>query len=270
MREGIFPCYVWDGEPPEFKHRVIQERQERKKIAKEAMLKAKTDEERRKFAQQISILTEDMIKDANKLLDALGVSHVQAPSEGEAQITQMVKNGDLWACASQDWDAMLFGSPRLIRNLSITGKRKLPRKQEFVFIYPELVDLKENLERLGITNDQLIIAAMLIGTDYCPGVKGYGPKKALALVQETKTLKKAVEKTGWDYDVAPEIIFEWFKKPKTTDNYNLEWKTPDREKIMKLLVDEHEFSQERVESQLKQLDTSKGKREQTGLSNFFK
>ena len=127
LKNGIQPCYVWDGIPPEFKLKTIEEREKRKKEAKVKFDKAKTDEEKRKYAMQISKLTPDMIKDANKMLDALGVPHMKAASEGEAQVSHMVKKGDFWACASQDWDAILFGSKRLIRNLSISGKKRIPR-----------------------------------------------------------------------------------------------------------------------------------------------
>ncbi|MCD6546934.1 MAG: flap endonuclease-1 [Nanoarchaeota archaeon] len=266
LKEGIKPCYIWDGKPPEFKTKTLEEREKRKQEAKIAFEKAKTEEEKMKYAQQMSKLTEEMISDANKLLDALGVPYFNAPSEGEAQIAHMVKKGDLWACASQDWDSLLFGSKLLVRNLSISGKRKLPRTRTFVTIKPELVDLYENLKKLEITQEQLIIIAMLIGTDYCKGVKGYGPKKSLSLVKKEKTLENVLKVVNWECDVDAKDIFNWFLNPTVSDDYVLEWKHPDKEKIMKLLVDEHDFSQERVENQLKLLNIKKG---QTGLTRFF-
>ena len=266
LKEGIKPCYIWDGKPPEFKTKTLEEREKRKQEAKIAFEKAKTEEEKMKYAQQMSKLTEEMISDANKLLDALGVPYFNAPSEGEAQIAHMVRKGDLWACASQDWDSLLFGSKLLVRNLSISGKRKLPRTRTFVTIKPELVDLYENLKKLEITQEQLIIIAMLIGTDYCKGVKGYGPKKSLSLVKKEKTLENVLKVVNWECDVDAKDIFNWFLNPAVSDDYVLEWKHPDKEKIMKLLVDEHDFSQERVENQLKLLNIKKG---QTGLTRFF-
>jgi flap endonuclease-1 len=269
MKENIFPCYVWDGEPPEFKSSTIELRKQRKEEARLNLKRAKTPEEVRKYSQQTSQLTKEMIADAEKLLDAMGIPSVQAPSEGEAQVTHMVKNGDLWACASQDWDALLFGAERLVRNLSITGKRKLPRKQDYIFINPELIHLKEVLKELDISQEQLIILAMLVGTDYCPGIMGYGPKKSYALVKEAKTLDNVLAKVKWDFNVPAEKILDWFKHPKVTDNYKMQWKPIDHEKVLKHMVDEHEFSQERIQNQLDSLQQSQHKKGQTGLSKFF-
>jgi flap endonuclease-1 len=210
-----------------------------------------------------------MIVDAEKLLDAMGVPSIHAPSEGEAQVTHMVKNGDLWACASQDWDSLLFGAERLIRNLSITGKRKLPRKQDYIFINPEMIYLKEVLKELDISQEQLIILAMLVGTDYCPGIMGYGPKKSYSLVKEAKTIDNVLAKVKWDFNVPAEKILEWFKHPKVTDSYSLQWKPIDHEKVLKHMVDEHEFSQERIQNQLDSLQQSQHKKGQTGLGKFF-
>lgn len=269
MKENIYPCYVWDGKPPEFKSRTIELRKQRKEEAKIKLKQAKTAEDIRKYSQQVSQLTEDMIKDAEKLLDAMGIPSINAPSEGEAQVSHMVKNNDLWACASQDWDALLFGSKKLVRNLSISGRRRMPHKKDFITIHPEIVDLKQTLNGLGINHDQLIIIAMMIGTDYCPGVKNYGPKKSYALVKEEKTLKNVLEKVNWDFDIPAEKIFDWFKAPKTTDKYKLEWKPLNHEKVMKILVDKHEFKTERIENQLKSLNATEHKKGQTGLSKFF-
>jgi len=118
----------------------------------------------------------------------MGIPSVQAPSEGEAQLAVMAAAGDIWAGASQDWDSLLFNSPRLVRNLSITGRRKLPQKNVYVEIKPELVELEKMLNSLGITREQLIMIGLLVGTDYNQGVEGIGPKTALRLVKEHKSV----------------------------------------------------------------------------------
>ena len=270
LKYDIKPLYVWDGTPPEFKKKTLEEREKIKEKAEEELKKAKTEEEIKRYAQQTSRLTKDMIEDANKLLDVMGVPHLQAPSEGEAQIAHMVQNGDLWAVASQDWDSLLFGAERLVRNLSISGKKKIARTHIYKTINPELIMLKENLKRLGISREQLIIIAMLIGTDYCPGVKGYGPKKSFELVKKEKTLERVMKVVNWDFEVSPKIIMDWFLNPKVTDNYKLDWKPIDYDKVLRLLVDEFEFSQERVENQLKQIVEESKKGKQAGLTDFLK
>jgi len=268
LKEGIKPVYVWDGKPPEFKNKTLQTREEIKLKAEKAFKLAKTSEEKRKYAQQMSRLTKEMIKDANKVLGVLGVPSILAPSEGEAQISHMVKRGDLWACASQDWDSLLFGSRFLIRNLSISGKKKIPRTVIYKTINPELIDLEKNLKRLKINRKQLIMVAMLIGTDYCPGVKGYGPKKSLEIVRKEKTLENVMKKVNWDFEVGPHEVLSWFLNPKTTDKYKLEWKNPSYDNVLKLLVDEYEFNQDRVENQLKHLLNNK--KHQVGLGKYLK
>jgi len=269
LKENILPCYVWDGKPPALKARTIELRKKRKEEAAYKLKHAKTEEEARKYAQQTAHLTHDMIADAEALLSAMGVPSVHAPSEGEAQIAHMVFKNDFWTCASQDWDSLVFGSKRLVRNLSVTGKKKLPGKLGFKTVKPELIELSKALKALDINQEQLITMAMLIGTDYCPGVLGYGPKKSLAIVKEHNTLKQVLEHVKWDFDVPAEKIFELFKTPETTDSYTLEWNPIDKEKIIQIMVDKHDFSLERVDSQLKQIEETNKQKKQTGLSKFF-
>src|SRR3989337_1752889 len=94
----------------------------------------------------------------------------------------MAGKGDAWATASQDYDSLLFGSPVLVRNLALSGKRKLPRKDAYVDVQPEQVDLVATLAKLGLSREQLVDVAILIGTDYNEGIKGIGPKKGPAFI----------------------------------------------------------------------------------------
>ncbi len=248
---GIKPVYVFDGTPPELKSAEIMKRiqlkEEAMKKYKEALERGDL-EEARIYAQQTSRLTDRMVNDAKVLLDLLGVPWVQAPSEGEAQAAYMALKGDVWATASQDYDSLLYGTPRLVRNITISGRRKLPRKNVYIEISPELIELKNVLETLGITREQLIAIGILLGTDYNPGgVKGIGPKKALKLVKQYGTIEKIVPIVGRKaFPVDPLEIEKIFLKPKVTDNYTLTWKEPDEDGLISFLCDEHDFSLERV------------------------
>ncbi len=270
---GIRPVYVFDGKPPSFKL-VTEERVERREEAerkwKEALAKGDL-EEARIYAQQASKLTPEMVEDAKKLLTYLGIPWVQAPSEGEAQAAYMARKGLVYAAASQDFDSLLFGAPKLVRNLTITGKRKLPRKDVYIEIKPELIELEKNLSRLGITREQLIIIGLLVGTDYNPGgIKGIGPKKALELVKRYKTLDLVIQKVGWQSDwPTPEEIFNFFLNPPVIEVEGLEWKEPDEEKVLKLMVDEHDFSEERVRKAVAEIRQGLRKGVQTGLTQWF-
>ncbi len=255
LEKGIKPVYVFDGAPPEEKTHTLSEREKKKIEAEkkyEAALKKGDLENARVYAQQTSRLTKDMVNQAKKLLNLLGVPWVQAPSEGEAQAAYMAKKGDVWASASQDYDSLLFGSPRLVRNLGITGRRKLPRKNVYVEIKPEIIELENTLGSLGIDLDQLIQIGLMVGTDFNSGVKGIGPKKALKLVKEGKTAKEVYVEHGMDTS-GVKFAESIFKRPKTTNNYKLEWKEPDEEGLISYLCGEHDFSEERIKSTLERL-----------------
>jgi len=269
MEADIKPVYVFDGKPPEFKK---QESEKRRDIRAEAMrewkeaLKREDYEAARKFAQRTSEITSDIIEGSKQLLSAMGIPVVQAPSEGEALCSLMAKKDDVHATATQDYDSLLFGCPRLVRNLSITGKRK--RGDSYVTVNPEIILLENILKSLEISQDQLIIVGILIGTDYNPGgVSGFGPKRALELVKEKKTLKSVLKAVVWDFDAAPEDIFEFFKHPQITD-YKINFTELDEDKIKAILCDEHDFSEERIDNAIKRL-IEKKKSEQKSLSRWF-
>jgi len=195
MENGVKPVFVFDGKPPDLKAGTLAERKERKVMAEEARVSALSEgrtEDARLYAQATSKLTPEMAGQAKQLLDALGLPHLQAPSEGEAQAAELVRRGQAWASASQDFDSLLFGCPKLVRNLSTSGRRKMPRRNEYVDIEPELLELEQILTASKLTRQQLVWMAMLIGTDYNSGVMGVGPKKALKLVDGAKTFKEVL------------------------------------------------------------------------------
>jgi flap endonuclease-1 len=268
---GIRPVYVFDGQPPGFKLITVVEREEVRREAerkwKEA-LAAGREEEARKYAQAASRLSDEMVMDAKQLVEAMGLPIVQAPSEGEAQVAMMVRKGDLWAGASQDWDSLPFGSTRLVRNLSITGRRKLPGKRVYIKIRPQLIELERVLRGLGITREQLIVLCMLMGTDYNPGVRGIGPKTALKLVKEHKSLDRVLEQVEW-VGPDPRQIFDFFLNPITTHEYKLRWKAPDRNRLLEFMVEEHDFSEERVEKVLNTLEKAH-EAQQASLSKWMR
>ena len=273
LEAGIKPIYVFDGEPPKMKKGTIEEREARRKEARqkwEEALKEGRKEDVMVYAQASSKLTDEMIQESKKLLTALGIPCVQAPSEGEAQASFMVLKGDAFAAASQDSDSLLFGCPKLVRNLSITGKRKMPRQERWIDINPELIELEKVLEELQITREQLIMIGMLVGTDYNPGIPGFGPKKALALVKQKKSLDELLKDIDWNCENDPEEIFNFFLKPKVAEHYEIRFGEIDKEAVKKIMVDEHDFSEERIESNLAKLIETKKKGSQSSLAGWFK
>lgn len=249
--DGIKPVYVFDGKPPELKKKELESRFSRRAEAGKKYIEAKKTgrvEEARKYAVQSIYLTRDMVEDAKSLLTAMGIPWVQAPEEGEAQAAYIASKGEAWAAGSQDYDALLFGSPRLARNLTITGRRKVPGKNLYVTIKPEVIELRRLLEEIGISREQLILLGILLGTDYNPGgVPGYGPKNALKLVrsvQDVGSALDAVQARLPQYDIRK--IFYYFLEPIVTDDYTIQFEEPDPDEIKRILVDEHDFNPDRV------------------------
>ncbi|MBI2133226.1 flap endonuclease-1 [Candidatus Woesearchaeota archaeon] len=269
MQKNIRLIYVFDGPAPRLKHRELESRKEAKRAAAEryeAAIKANNLEDMRKFAGRFARLTPDMVSESKKLLEALGIPFIDAPSEGEAQAAHIVKKGNAFASASQDADSLLFGTKRLVRNLSITGRRK--KQLSYSEISPELIVLDENLCELGITQDQLIALGMLVGTDYnSRGIKGVGPVRALELVKKHgDSFSKLFEEVCWDrcFDVPWTEIFDFFKNIPVTDQYELSWGEPDRNAAVSLLCGMHDFSVERVEKTMDALS-----KRQKGLGEYF-
>ncbi|RLF03208.1 MAG: flap endonuclease-1 [Thermoprotei archaeon] len=275
LEYGIKPVYVFDGKPPEVKKMEILKRMKHKEEALkkyEEALRRGDLKAAKMYAQQTSKLTEDMVNDAKRLLDLLGIPWVQAPSEGEAQAAYLVIKGDAWATASQDYDSLLYGAPRLVRNLTISGKRKLPRKDVYIEVRPELIILSDVLKDLGITREQLIDIAILIGTDYNPeGVPGVGSKKALKIIREFKSLQNALKVLPKEvFLVDPQEIKKLFLKPEVTDKYELEWREPNVEGVISFLCGEHDFSRGRVENALRRaVKAVRELRIQTSLDAWF-
>ncbi len=251
---GIRPVFVFDGEPPNFKKAEIEERKKRRAEAEEKWIEAvqSGDEYAKRYAQASARVDEYILESSKRLLGYMGIPIVQAPSEGEAQAAHMVKKGDADFVGSQDYDSLLFGTPRLARNLAITGKRKLPGKNIYVDVNPEIISLEPNLKRLGVTREQLVDIAILSGTDYNEGVKGVGAKKAYSYIKSYGDIFRAVKALKVEIENL-EAIRNFFLDPPVSEDYRMEFSEPDREKIIEMLCEEHDFSRDRVEKALERL-----------------
>jgi len=273
VEKGVRPVYVFDGKPPELKERTLEKRKEVREKARERWEKALAEgnvEEARKYGQAAMRLTAEMVEDAKALLDAMGIPYVQAPSEGEAQAAHMAAKGDVWASGSQDYDSLLFGAPRLVRNLAIEGRRKLPGKDVYVPIHPELIVLEEVLEHLGIDRRKLVWIGILIGTDFNDKVPGVGPKRALALVKEHDSLEDIFRALSYEPDFDWRAVERLFLNPPVTDDYSIRFKKPDERRIREILVEAHDFSPDRVDRAVQRLvENSPASGAQTSLDAWF-
>jgi flap endonuclease-1 len=275
VQMGIKPIYVFDGTPPVLKREEIARRKQvkveaavhyEKAIARGDLPKA------RMLAQATTSMKDYMEDDAKRLLGLMGLPWVQAPSEGEAQAAHLTKRGDADYCASQDYDSLLFGAPMLLRNVTISGRRKLPSKNVYVDVVPELVELAKVLKDCDITHEQLIDVGILIGTDFNPdGIKGLGPKTALKLIKQHRTLEDALPHVkNATLPHSPDSIREIFLHPNVRDDYIIDWQEPDVEGIVNLLVRERDFSEERVRKTLEKMMQGASKQKgKTTLEKWF-
>jgi len=243
LGEGVLPVWVFDGKPPERKAGTIRQRvaaKERAEAQYQEALAAGDLETARRKAAQTSRLTRPMVEEIGTLLTTLGVPTVQAPSEGEAQAAVMAARGSVWAAASEDYDSLLFGAPRLVRGLAARNRGgAAPGAQ--------IIDREELLSRLGISGDELILIGILVGTDFNEGATGYGPKKALKLVQQHLGFQATVERVGLDIAESEETA-EIFRHPASVEVALPPFGPVDEEAVRRLLVDEHGFAEARIKS----------------------
>lgn len=278
LSEGIRMVYVFDGKPPELKYKTHKKRSESRDIAQEKYEKAKKEEDvqgMKRYGSQLVRINDEMIQESKDLLEAMGIAVVQAPGEGEAEAAYLSRvKKEAYAAASQDYDSLLFGSPILIRNLTLSRRRKT--YSGWVEVKPEMIDLEKVLNSLEINLDQLICLGILVGTDYNPkGIPGIGQKKALQIVRQHKQpvlIFKSVEEQILSLNEEDRFdwkeIFELFHKPNIED-VNFKFGKINEEKIKELLVKTHDFSLERVERQLKKLHEIKEELKQKNLGKWF-
>jgi flap endonuclease-1 len=272
---GIKPIYVFDGIPPTLKEVEIKRRMKAKEealVRYEHALKEGKIEEARMYAQATSRLKDYMADDSKRLLDLMGIPWVQAPSEGEAQAAHLAKCGDADYCASQDYDSLLFGAPKLIRNVTISGRRKLPGKNVFIEVVPEIIELENVLRECGITHEQLVDVGILIGTDFNPdGIKGLGPKTALKLIQEHGNLENTLPHLkNAEFPAEPQRIREIFLHPAVRDNYQIVWREPDMEGVIDFICRQRDFSEDRVRKAIEKMqEGTKKLRGKTTLEKWF-
>jgi flap endonuclease-1 len=267
---GIRLVYVFDGKPPELKKKTIEERRAvREQAAKEWKTAVDAGDMKRalSMASRSTRLESDMIAEAKLLLDAMGVPCVDAPGEGEAQMSHMVRKGDVWAGASQDFDAILFGAPNLVRNLTLAGKRRLPSGKT-VDVTPEIVTLGQVLAALDVTREQLVDIGILVGTDFNEGVRGIGPKKSLALIKRLGSLEKVAEEGKVHVPEVFADVRRIFLEPDVTDEYSITWKGPDEAGIRRIMCDAHGFSVDRIDAVLGRLRQGKDPRAQMSLDSW--
>lgn len=266
--------FVFDGEPPLLKqHEIMKRRKMREKAMQEWQTALKKGDYAAAFSKAVmtSRLTQPMIEDAKHLLHLLGIPFVQATSEAEAQSAYIASKGEVWAASSKDYDSLLFGAPRLLRFLTISGREFLPSKGISRPLKPELIELAKFLTYYGISREKLIDVAILIGTDFNEGLKGIGPKKALTLIQNhgkienlPNEIKSKIETQNYDE------VRKFFLQPKLIDDYSLGYGELQEDELYIFLCNQRDFSGERVETVIQRMRAFYASKRQTELKEWFK
>jgi len=269
VESGLKLCVVFDGKPPKLKRNLLEVRRQRKikaEIEWEAAVEAGDIETARTKAQQTTRLDPDMILESKKLLDFLGIPWVDAPSEGEAQVAHLLSNKVVDYGASQDFDTVLFGASKLVRNLTLSGRRKLPKQQKWVEVSPEIIDVELSFENLKLSREQLVDVAILMGTDFNPGIDGIGPKRGLKFLQEHGSAEAVLNEIGKEITNLDEIRGLFLDHPVI--DFEPEWALPQRDAILDYLCHDFSFNKPRVEKALEKYLEAKPRARQFTLGDF--
>jgi flap endonuclease-1 len=276
LGEGIKPVFVFDGVSHKLKDETKQERRDRRTTAREKYdraLEQGDTENAFKYAKQSQTISEKIIEESKELLEAFGIPCITSPGEAEAQISQMTKNNLFDYTVSQDYDCLLFNSPNILRNINVTGKRKVSSKNIYVDSFPYVIHTKKVIDNLGISHRKLIWLSILIGTDFNKKIEGVGPKTALKLVKQYNTFEDIVtqlqskhKEISFDYKEIENI----FLKPDV--DLSIKYTQPEIniEKIKKILIDRSEFNEERVNNHLNKFLIKKEEQEkQKTIDRWF-
>lgn len=273
LAEDIKLIYIFDGKPSPLKSKEIDRRRQVKQDALNKYQEAITAgrfEDARKYGQATSVLTDKMVEESKMILTLLGIPYIQAPSEGEAAAAQLTQSNIAFACASQDYDSLLFGAKRLIRNLAISGKRKIPNRNVYVDIEPEIIEQQQLLNETGLNLEQLVDIGILIGTDFNPGgIPGIGPKTALKLVREHNKLEKIEKIEASLANIPYKEIREVFLKQEAPKINGIEFNEINYDALVNFLCTEKNFSVARVNTSLDKVKKSITNRNQS-LEKWFK
>ncbi|CAG9570902.1 unnamed protein product [Danaus chrysippus] len=271
IEDGIKPVYVFDGKPPDMKSHQLNKRAERREEAEKELQKATEAGDTAsmdKFNRRLVKVTQQHGSEARQLLKLMGIPVVEAPCEAEAQCAELVKGGKVYAVATEDMDALTFGANVLLRHLTFSEARKMP-VQEF--------HLDQVLRGLELEQTEFIDLCILLGCDYCGSIKGIGPKRAIELIKQHRSIeqvlhnidtKKYTPPENWEYENARRL----FQQPEVTEakDVELKWSDPDEEGLVKFLCGDKQFNEERVRNGAKKLMKARTGTTQGRLDGFFK
>lgn len=271
---GIKPMYVFDGKPPTLKGGELAKRTARRNEALAGHEEAKevgTAEEVEKFARRQVKVTPEHNAECKKLLKLMGVPYLEAPTEAESQCAELARKGKVYGAASEDMDTLCFNTPVLVRHLTFSEARN---QKEPV----QEINLEKALEGLDMTLEQFVDLCMLLGCDYLDNIPKIGPKTALEIIRQHKSIEKFIEwnEKAKKYEIPEDFPYaqarELFLNPDVQkgDEIDIKWEAPDVEGLVKFLAVEKGFSEDRVRSGAARLTKGMKSQQQGRLESFFK
>lgn len=268
---GIKPIWVFDGKPPSLKTAEIERRKASKMTASIRYEQARMEgdvESAKKYAQQTTVIQDSMIKESKELLDLFGIPTIQAPSEGEATAAHLTATGQAWASVSQDYDSVLFGARRLVRNFTSGGRRKVPNQNYYITVEPEIIHLTSILESHDISREQLVDVGIMIGTDFNPsGITRIGPKTAIKMIKKHSSLEDIPRIQDELADIPYQEIRRIFLEPDVADVKDISFGSIRYEEILKYMT-ERSFAETRTLQTLDRMKKSISKKSET-LDRWF-
>jgi flap endonuclease-1 len=259
----IFPLFCFDGKDSELKRYVIKDRLNDFRFAKQWYDQA-YHSGNKALTKQIALsreyLWQNILSESKQLLGALGVPFIESAASAESQCAQLVKDKIAHYSYSQDYDSLLFGCPHLLQNLSKSLKRKIRGRWTYQKIVPYIIHHKETLTHLNINQFQLVDMALMLKTDYFPGIHSIGPKTALKLIKQHNNIETIIQQEAKKYDfssLTEDIIMKIrkiFLLPEVlTISDPIRWTYPNHTQIIHLLCEEHNLNRERVENSINKL-----------------
>jgi len=196
---------------------------------------------------------------------------ILAPSEAEASCAALARDGKVYATATEDMDALTFGTSVMLKNLFDTESSRTQTKKP---VYE--VRLSTMLAQLDVDMDTFIDFCILCGCDYCGTIRGVGPSTAFKLLKTHGSIEKAMATLDAAKLPPPD---EWrlaearqlFKSPEVVDTstVQLSWGSPDYEALTEFLVTKHSFNEARVARVVERLKACRHSGQQMRLDAFF-
>lgn len=246
-QKNVKPLIIFDGGYNELKKEELQRRQEKREAAKDEHKKQEEKGnkiEAAKYRSRSQSINDLMLKTTKELLDILDISHITAPKSAESQAAYICENNKQVNYAmSTDYDILLYGSPRTVRNFTSSSRDT------------ELMNLEKTLEKHDITRKQLVEVSLLCGTDYFEGVKGIGPKTGLKIVKNNNIEEKVenIER----FEKAKQI----FLNPDV-NKFEEEIKTPDPDinKARQYITEKWQIPEQKITKQLEKIKENTSKK----------